>query len=61
MGFDILAPVLAKFPNIGQIFVHFSGHAVFNFTFSDTKNIFMNLFSLGHQTFVTILTVAVVS
>ncbi len=27
-GFDILAPVLATFPNIGRIFVQFSGHSV---------------------------------
>ncbi len=27
MGYDILAQVLATFPNIGQIFVHFSGHS----------------------------------
>ncbi len=27
MGYDILAQVLATFPNIGQIFVYFSGHS----------------------------------
>jgi hypothetical protein len=26
-GFDILAPVLATFPNFGQIFIQFSGHS----------------------------------
>ncbi len=29
-GFDILAPVLATFPNIGRIFVQYSGHSGFN-------------------------------
>jgi hypothetical protein len=27
LSFDILATVLATFPNIGLIFVHFSGHS----------------------------------
>jgi hypothetical protein len=27
LRFDILATVLATFPNIGQIFVQFSGHS----------------------------------
>jgi hypothetical protein len=27
LGIDILAPGLATFPNIGRIFVHFSGHS----------------------------------
>jgi hypothetical protein len=32
LSFDILATVLATFPNIGQIFTQFSGHSDFNNT-----------------------------
>jgi hypothetical protein len=34
LGFDILTLVLATFPNIGQIFVQFSGHSALNLAIS---------------------------